>query len=152
MGIKGLPTTYDGYLILLRDYEAERFETGEANTRLTEATVRVARDLAPWPLKPFVLRMTIALMDEPLRLALGMPEQPAWFVAAVRRGLRLRALALRLAPPRRTAYHHRPRTYPHGYTLRDIGPLSMLDELNRAEGGRTNWDSRRSSLSRPRAG
>jgi ER-bound oxygenase mpaB/B'/Rubber oxygenase, catalytic domain len=130
MGIKGLPTTYDGYLTLLREYEAERFEPGEANTRLTEATVRVARELAPWPLKPFVLRMTIALMDEPLRVALGMPRQPAWLVAAVRRGLRLRGLALRLAPPRRTAYHHRPRTYPDGYTLRDIGPISMLDELN----------------------
>jgi hypothetical protein len=131
MGIKGLPTTYDGYLTLLRDYEAERFEPTAANTRLTEATVRVARELAPWPLKPFVLRMTIALMDEPLRLALGMPEQPALLVSAVRRGLRLRGLVLRLAPPRRTAYHHRPTTYPRGYTLRDIGPSSMLDALNR---------------------
>jgi hypothetical protein len=134
MGIKSLPTTYDGYLTLLRDYEAERFEPTDANTRLTDATLRVARELAPWPLKPFVLRVTIALMDEPLRLALGMPEQPAWLVAAVRHGLRLRGLALRFAPPRRTAYHHRPTTYPHGYTLRDIGPLSMLDELNRDPG------------------
>jgi hypothetical protein len=135
MGIKDLPTTYDGYLTLLRDYEAEHFEHRAAGTRLAEATVRVARDLAPWPLKPFVLPMTIALMDEPLRLALGMPEQPGWVVAAVRGGLRLRGLALRFAPPRRTAYHHQPTTYPHGYSLRDIGPLSMLDELNRAVGG-----------------
>jgi hypothetical protein len=74
--------------------------------------------------------MTIALMDEPLREALGMPEQPAWFVSAVRRGLRARARLLRFAPPRRTAYHHDPTTYPDGYALCDMGPRSMLDELN----------------------
>ena len=128
MGIQDLPTTYDGYLTLLRDYEAERFAFTEANRRVTEATLRVGRAVAPLPLKPFARRVAIALMDEPLRVALGMPEQPAWFVAAVRRGLRARARALRFAPPRRTAYHHRPTTYPHGYSLRDIGPLSMLDE------------------------
>ncbi len=130
MGLTGLPTTYAGYLTLLRDYEAERFAFTEANRRVTEATLRVAAQVAPRPLRPFARRVTIALMDEPLRLALGMPQQPAWFVAAVRRGLRLRAVLLRLAPPRRTAYHHRPSTYPHGYSLRDLGPVSMLDDLN----------------------
>ncbi len=99
---------------------------------MTEATLRIAREIAPPPLRPLARRVTIALMDEPLRVALGMPEQPAWFVTAVRRGLRVRARVLRFAPPRRTAYHHRPTSYPHGYTLRDIGPQSMLDELNRS--------------------
>lgn len=130
MGITGLPTTYDGYLTLLREYEAAHFEFTEANRRVTEATLRVARDVAPVPLRPLIRRMTIALMDEPLRKALGMPEQPAWFVSAVRRGLAVRARLLRLAPPRRTAYHHRASSYPHGYTLRDLGPHSMLEALN----------------------
>ncbi len=131
MGIPDLPTTYDGYLRLLRDYEQERFAYSEAGRRLTEATLRIARRIAPPPLRPLSRRVTIALMDEPLREALGMPRQPAWFVAAVRRGLRGRARLLRFAPPRRTAYHHRATTYPHGYTLSDIGPIEMLDELNR---------------------
>ncbi len=135
MGITGLPTTYDGYLMLLRDYEAERFEFTEANRRVTDATLRIAARIAPAPLRPLSRRVTIALMDEPLRVALGMPEQPAWFVSAVRRGLRARARLLRLAPPRRTAYHHRPTTYPHGYSLRDIGPLSMLNDLNQRVSG-----------------
>ncbi len=137
MGIRDLPTTYDGYLTLLRDYEAERFELTEANRRVTEATLQIAAKVAPRPLRPLARRVTIALMDEPLRLALGMPEQPAWFVAAVRRGLRARARLLRFAPPRRTAYHHRPTTYPHGYSLRDLGPMSMLDDLNRVSTGST---------------
>jgi hypothetical protein len=132
MGLHDLPTTYDGYLTLLRDYERERFAFTEANRRVTEATLRVGRAVAPLPLKPLARRVAIALMDEPLREALGMPRQPAWFVAAVQRGLRVRALALRFAPPRRRAFHHRPTTYPHGYALADLGPRSMLEELNRA--------------------
>lgn len=132
MGLKGLPTTYAGHLGFLRDYEAERFEFTGANRRVTEATLRAARAVAPWPLKPFVRRVTIMLMDEPLRTALGMPRQPAWLWAALRRGLRARAALLLFAPPRRTAYRHRPTSYPHGYDLCDLGPASMLDGLNRA--------------------
>jgi hypothetical protein len=131
MGLKGLPSTYDGYERLLVDYETERFEFTPANRRLTEASIRIARDVAPPPMKPLIRRVTIALMDEPLRIALGMPKQPGWFVGAVRGGLRLRGRVLRLFPPRRTAYHHKPSTYPMGYRLGDLGPASMLDDLNK---------------------
>ena len=131
MGLKGLPTSYDGYERLLDAYEAEHFAFDPAARRLAEASLRIARRTSPAPLKPFVRRVTIALMDEPLRAALGMPRQPAWFVGAVQAGLRLRARALRFFPPRRRAYHHQPSTYPMGYRLGDLGPASMLDELNR---------------------
>lgn len=133
MGLKDLPTTYDGYARLLDDYEAERFAFSPAGKRVTEATLRIVRSTSPWPLKPFVRRVTIALMDEPLRTALGMPAQPRWLVRAVDAGLRLRARLLRFFPPRRTAYHHKPTTYPHGWGLGDLGPASMLDELNQKE-------------------
>ena len=73
MGIKDLPTTYDGYLELLTSYEGEHFAFDPANRSVTEATLRVAR---------------------------------------------------------RAAYHHRPSSYPQGYTLGDLGPASMLDQLN----------------------
>ena len=133
MGVKDLPSTYDGYLELLTSYERERFSFDPVNRRVTEATLRIARETAPRPLRPVVRRVTIALMDEPLREALGMPRQPAWFAAAVRVGLGLRARLLCLAPPRRTAYHHKPSTYPQGYRLGDLGPASMLDELDRRD-------------------
>ena len=133
MGLTGLPTTYDGYLALLRAYEAKRFAVDPAGRRLAEASLRIARQVAPWPLRPLVRRTTIALMDEPLRRALDLPHQPGWLVAAVRGGLRLRSRLLRLASPRRTPYRHRPVTYPHGHRLGDLGPASMLDELDRLE-------------------
>jgi hypothetical protein len=131
MGIKGLPQTYDGYLELLTSYERRRFAFDPANKRVTEATIRIGRATAPWYLRLGFRRVTIALMDEPLRLALGMEEQPRWLVAAIDLGLRLRAKLLRFAPPRRTPYERTHPTYPNGYELSQIGPAKMLDELNK---------------------
>ena len=130
MGITGLPETYAGYEDLLDSYEAERFEFHPANKRVTDATIRIGRRTAPWYLKPGFRRVSIALMDEPLRLALGMEAQPRWLVAAVDLGLRLRAKALRFFPPRRAPYERTHPTYPNGYELSQIGPTKMLDELN----------------------
>ncbi|CUR61001.1 conserved hypothetical protein [metagenome] len=137
MGIKDLPTTYDGYLALLVEHERRHFAHTPAATRLAESSIRIAREVAPPPLRPLLRRVTIAVMDEPLREVLGLPRQPAWFVRAVRAGLRLRGRLLRLAPPRRTAHVHRPTTYPHGYRLEDLGPTTMLDALNRVPKGAT---------------
>lgn len=130
MGIPGLPSTYDGYLQLLLDFERAHFSPDPANTALAEASIDIARAIAPLPVRPLVRRVTIALMDEPLREALGLPAQPAWFVSLVRRSLRLRGRLLRFAGPRATPYRHRPVTYPDGHRLSDLGPLSMLEALN----------------------
>jgi hypothetical protein len=133
MGITGLPDTYDGYLELLTSYERRRFEFQPANKRVTEATIRIGRTTAPWYLKPGFRRVSIALMDEPLREALGMEPQPRWLVAAVDLGLRLRAKVLRFVPPRTAPYDRKHPTYPNGYELTRIGPTTMLDELNKRE-------------------
>ena len=132
MNITGLPETYDGYLQLLVDYEREHFAQTPAATRVTEATIRIGRQTSPWYLRPGFRRVSIALMDEPLREALGMPRQPRALVAAVDLGLRLRAKALRfLAAPRVAAYERVHPTYPDGYQLDQIGPSKLLDELNK---------------------
>jgi hypothetical protein len=133
MGITGLPETYDGYEELLDSYEAERFEFDPANKRVTEATIRIGQATAPWYLRLGFRRVSIALMDEPLRVSLGMEEQPRWLVRAVDLGLRARAVALRFFPPRRAPYERTHPTYPNGYELSQIGPTKMLDELNRKE-------------------
>jgi hypothetical protein len=133
MGITGLPETYDGYEELLDSYEAERFEFDPANKRVTEATIRIGQATAPWYLKLGFRRVSIALMDEPLRVSLGMEEQPRWLVRAVDLGLRARAVALRFFPPRGAPYERTHPTYPNGYELSQIGPTKMLDELNRKE-------------------
>jgi len=131
MGITGLPETYAGYEDLLDSYEAERFEFDPANKRVTDATIRIGQATTPWYLRLGFRRVSIALMDEPLRIALGMEQQPRWLVGAVDLGLRLRAKALRFFPPRRTPYERTHPTYPNGYELSQIGPAKMLDDLNK---------------------
>jgi uncharacterized protein (DUF2236 family) len=132
MRIEGLPETYAGYERLLDDYEAEHFAHDPANTRVTEATIRIGRATAPWYLRPGFRRVTVAMMDDALREALGLEPQPRLLVRALDAALRARAQALRhLARPRRAPYERTHPTYPNGYQLSQIGPAKMLDELNR---------------------
>jgi hypothetical protein len=134
MGIKDLPATYADYERLLDDYEAERFAPDPANTRVAEASIKIMTDWYPRPLRRFVRRVTIAMLDEPLRVALGLPRQPAWLVRTVDRLVRLRGRVLRFLPPRAAdnPYRHdASRSYPFGYSLADLGPRDDSTELHR---------------------
>jgi uncharacterized protein (DUF2236 family) len=134
MGIKDLPTSYAEYERLLVDYEAERFAPDPANTRVAEASIRIVTDWYPRPLRPLVRRVTIAMLDEPLRVALGLPRQPAWLVRLVDGLVRLRGRVVRLLPPRAAGdpyRHDAGRTYPFGYSLADLGPREHSPERHR---------------------
>lgn len=134
MGIKDLPATYADYERLLDDYEAEHFAHDPANTRVAEASIRIVADWYPRPVQGLVRRVTIAMLDEPLRVALGLPRQPAWLTRALDLALRVRARVIRLLPPRRAdnPYRHdASRTYPFGYTLADLGPRDHSDARHR---------------------
>ena len=134
MGIKDLPSTYDEYERLLDAYEAERFVPHPSNTRVAEASIRIVTAWHARPLRSLVRRLTIAMLDEPLRVALGLPRQPAWLVRAVDAGVRLRGRLMRVLPPRAVdrPYRHDPRrTYPFGYSLADLGPRDANTERHR---------------------
>lgn len=126
MGIKGLPTSYDGYERLLDDYEAEHFAFAPQNRRVAEASLRIVENWYPRSLRPLVRRVNVAILDEPLCEALGLPRQPRPLSVLLDRVLRLRARVVRtVVPPRPAArpYVHDPRrTYPFGYSLADLGP------------------------------
>ena len=133
MGIKDLPATYDAYERLLVAYEAAHFATDPANTRVAEASMRIVMNWYPRPFRPAVRRVLIAMLDEPLRVALGLPAQPAWLVRGVDLVVRLRGRAIRFVLPRAAdnAYRHDPRrTYPFGYSLADLGPRDQSTELH----------------------
>ena len=134
MGIKNLPTTYAEYEQLLDSYEAEHFSPDPANTRVAEASIRIVTSWYPRPVRPLVRRVTIAMLDEPLRVALGLPAQPAWLVRVVDLGVRLRGRVMRHLPPRSAddPYRHDPRrTYPFGYSLADLGPRDPSTAVHR---------------------
>jgi hypothetical protein len=74
------------------------------------------------------------MLDEPLRVALGLPAQPGWLVRFVDGMVRLRGRVLRHLPPRAAddPYRHdASRTYPFGYTLSALGPRDRSTELHR---------------------
>ena len=126
MGIKSLPDSYEGYECFLDEYEAERFAFAPSNRRVAEASIRIVANWYPKPLRPLVRRVSIAMLDDPLVEALGLPRQPRLLRRLLDAGLRLRALMLRtVVPPRpesRPYEHDASRTYPFGYSLADLGP------------------------------
>ena len=125
MGITGLPASYEGYERFLDAYEARRFAYAPQNRRVAEASIRIVTGWYPRFLRPLVRRVTIALLDEPLRVALGLPRQPAWLTATLESTLRLRGRVVRRMPPRpesRPYLHDASRTYPFDYSLSALGP------------------------------
>ncbi|SHN17298.1 oxygenase MpaB family protein [Streptomyces yunnanensis] len=124
MGIPDAPRTMAGYEKLLDDYEAAMFAYHPANHRVANATFRVMASWYPAALRPAVARFSLALLDEPLLRALGFPVQPPWLRTLAHRTLRARATVVRLLPARPDSRPglSRPRSYPFGYTLDDLGP------------------------------
>lgn len=124
MGIAGVPDTYDGFERLHDAYEREMFAYDPANRRVAAATLRVMAAWYPAPVRRLAVRASLAVLDEPLLEALGLPAEPRWFRAAVHRAFRARALAIRALPGRPDRFPKRPeaRTYPFGWTLDDLGP------------------------------
>jgi hypothetical protein len=134
MGIKDLPSTYADYERLHDDYEADHFAFEPANTRVAEASIRIVANWYPRPLRPLMRRVLIAMLDEPLRVALGLPAQPTWLVRALDIALRTRGRLLRPLPPRpadKPYRHDASRTYPFGYTVADLGPRDPSTQLHR---------------------
>ncbi len=125
MGITDIPADITAYERFNRDYEARNFRRADSNALVGSRT----RDLLlgfylPKRLIPMGRPVVHAMMDDPLRKAMGFPPAPRWLRAAVPAGLRLRARVLRLLPPRRKPYLQtgkRRATYPDGYEIDRLG-------------------------------
>jgi hypothetical protein len=125
MAITDIPERMD-------DLERYNLEYERANFRFVTSSRRVAvaaRDMFlswfPGVPKRLGSQAIAALMDDRLREALGFPRPARSIARAVEGGLRTRALAVRMLPPRRrpklrTSMHHR--TYPDGYRIEALGP------------------------------
>ena len=76
-----------------------------------------------------------ALLDDSILDAFGFPHPPRWLRQSLALTLKARASALRFFPPRKKPFIYarglKHRSYPHGYTLADLGPYNLLPMLNR---------------------
>ncbi|MCT9007368.1 oxygenase MpaB family protein [Streptomyces rhizosphaerihabitans] len=124
MGITGIPADYAGFAHLHDTYEQRMFAYDPANRRVAAATLRVVTQWYPNLLRPLVARASLAVLDEPLLTALGFRPQPRPVRSAAHHALRTRAALLRHLPPRPDwwPYRNKPRSYPFGWTLDDLGP------------------------------
>ncbi len=137
MGIKEIPPTYEAFEQFNRDYEAANFRYSASNRRVGDATIGVFLSWFPTLLHPLVRRCLYAMMDEPLLAAFGYPRQPRWLTRLLEGGMLLRAALLRhVLPPRRTPYRlteQSARSYPHGYTLDDLGVKASAQDAAETE-------------------
>ncbi|WP_420718454.1 hypothetical protein [Streptomyces sp. H51] len=115
---------YAGFERLHDRYEKEMFACDPANRRVAAATFRLITGWFPRPLRPLVARVAPALLDEPLLAALGFRPQPRRLRTAAHRTLRAHAALVRRLPPRPDwlPYRTKPRSYPFGWALDDLGP------------------------------
>ncbi|MGN6089686.1 MAG: oxygenase MpaB family protein [Actinomycetales bacterium] len=135
VGLRDLPSDFDGFERLLDDYEARYFPAAgtfwsspnaTARRRVADATFDLLASWWPRPLRPLVRAVSVGLLDERLRQALGYEDRPVARRVAVA-CLTARARLLRLAPARRRArrpQHSRTlRSYPHGDEVGALGTL-----------------------------
>lgn len=127
MGIRDLPTTWDGWADLLDAYEREHFAYDDGARRVADATLALLGTIPPNDRLPrrLVRLGALCLMDEPLLDAFRLPHPPAAARTLVRAGLRARGLLLRLARPRLEPRLVRNgpsiRLYPDGHDVRQLG-------------------------------
>jgi hypothetical protein len=126
MGIDDLPADRRSFAAFNRAYEREHFRYARSNEVVARATVEMFVGwFLPRPLRPLGERGVRALMDPPLLDAFGFPHPTVGERAVVHAALRARANTQWLLPARRRPVwrtQRRPRSYPGGFTITELGP------------------------------
>ena len=125
MNIKDSPATHQEFAAHLDAYEREHFAYSPGGRAVSDATLALLLSFHPRPLRGLLRRLTLALLDPPLRDAFGYPDPgPAARAVAVA-GLRARAAVERRLPPRRKPRYTRElrefAIYPGGYSVDRLG-------------------------------
>lgn len=125
MHIRDIPSTYECLEAYNVEYEHNHFRYSEATHRIGQSTLELFLSWFPKglhsPLKPLLY----AMFDDPLITAFGFPAPAPHHRRFVAFLLRSRGHWLNYLPPRLRSqfYVDEPqRSYPHGFTLADVGP------------------------------
>lgn len=124
MRIVDLPETYAEFARLLDDYERANFDFDPGGRRVAESTLRLFGSWFPRPLSGPAIAGTKLLMEPHLLDAFRFTHPPVAARKLLRSAMRARAWALRMGPPRPDSRPVLPKpvSYPHGYTLHELGP------------------------------
>ena len=124
MAIAEIPERYEELERYNEQYERTRFRYADSNARVAAASRDMFLAWFPGVPKRFGTLAIAAVMDERLRDAIGFPRPPRALAETVAAGLRARAAAVRVLPPRRGPKLRtglRRRTYPGGWRLAELG-------------------------------
>lgn len=136
MGITAIPDTYEKFEQYNQNYEQEYFQYTSANQRVADATRNMMVQWFPAPLQGMMNGFVPALLDPALLMALGWEAASPKLTAIAKTMLQIRSRCLRKLPPRQLPdffVDQSLHSYPHGFELSDIGPPSMVDELNQKQ-------------------
>ena len=126
MAIKDIPETYEELERYNVEYERANFRYADSNARVARASRDMFLAWFPGVPKRLGAHAIGALMDEPLREAIGFPRPPRAIVRSVEGALGVRARVVRALPPRRTPKlrtRMRHRSYRKGWRLDALGPM-----------------------------
>ena len=125
MNIKDRPASYQEFAAVLDDYEREHFAYSPGGRAVSDATLALLASFYPRPLRPLLRRVTLALLDPPLRAAFRYPDPDPVTESLTVRALRARAAIERRLPARRRPRYVRERRefaiYPSGYAVDELG-------------------------------
>ncbi|MEQ3550526.1 oxygenase MpaB family protein [Pseudonocardia nematodicida] len=144
MGIRDVPGSWREFAAHQDAYEAAHFAHDPGGRAVADATLDLAATFRPNHLAPRAVsrRFVRALMDEPLRAALGYPAQPGIVRSAADAVLRARAAVVRRMPVRTVPFSlpdsPNIRSYPDGYDVARLGTFPGCP-VHRPE-GRTRPD------------
>lgn len=129
MGIPGIPETYLGFVDVMDGYEREHFGFDEGARRVADSTLGLMLTWYPRVAAPAVELFSRALMDEPLREALGYAAPPAPLERLSHAALRARGRLLRRFPARMSVQSVADlrwvRSYPDGYDVEQLGSFPV---------------------------
>lgn len=125
MNLKDVPQTLEEFERFNLDYEAKHFQYAASNRLIADKTIDLLLGfyLPKWLFgvgRPFVF----ALLDEPLRVALGIRKVASWRTELMKAGLRVHAIFHQISSeptePVLGTRRKRP-TYPEGYQIEELG-------------------------------
>jgi hypothetical protein len=125
MAIRDIPGSYAELAAYFDDYEAREVAHSAAGARLTDITLPFLATRLPGPLKGRTAEIAAALLDDRLRVALGLPVPRRTTGLIVRSALSARRVSIRRQPPGRGSWFTpgmANTAYPAGYRLGELGP------------------------------
>ncbi|VDB92037.1 unnamed protein product [Peniophora sp. CBMAI 1063] len=83
MGIRDIPDTVEGLIAWSEEYEEQHMVPADTNKEVVSGMMTELSSVVPAFARGIFQRIIICLFDERTRVAMGLPEQPAWMHSLV---------------------------------------------------------------------